>query len=424
MQNKRYVSRVYVLGLIMLIFLWNCGGGGGGGEGGGSSAPSPWQGIKQLGVTGLHTIASCVTTDSSGNVYVTGYTTGGLDGNTPTGTTDLFLTKYNSSGNKIFTKQLGVTGADTAAYGVATDSSGNVYVTGYTTGGLNGNTLTGTTDLFLTKYDSSGNITFTKQLGVTGFSTVANSVAVDSSGNIYVTGGTRGGLDGNTLSGTTDFFLTKYSSSGNITFTKQLGVALANTVANGIAIDSNGNVYVAGFTYGGLDMNVLTGTVDLFLTKYDSSGNKIFTRQLGVAVANTEAYGVAVDLSGNVYISGSTSGGLDGNTLTGTTDFFLTKYDSSGSKTFTKELGAIGTDTVAYGIAVDSSGNIYVSGSTSGGLDGNTLTMSTWLAIRAEALIATPLQGQKTFLSPSMIHRLIYNELQKNRSYLYKWSRS
>jgi hypothetical protein len=95
--------------------------------------------------------------DSGGNVYVTGYTNGGLDGNTLTGAYDFFLTKYDSSGNKVFTKQLGVAGAETYATGVAVDSGDDVYVTGYTNGGLDGNTLTGAYDFFLTKYDSSGN---------------------------------------------------------------------------------------------------------------------------------------------------------------------------------------------------------------------------------------------------------------------------
>ena len=94
--------------------------------------------------------ANGVATDSSGNVYVTGGTKGGLDGNTSAGDTDLFVVKYNSSGTKQWTKQLGTSSGDYAR-GVATDSSGNVYVTGYTGGGLDGNTSAGSSDLFVVK---------------------------------------------------------------------------------------------------------------------------------------------------------------------------------------------------------------------------------------------------------------------------------
>ena len=99
--------------------------------------------------------ANGVATDSSGNVYVTGGTKGGLDGNTSAGNTDLFVVKYNSSGTKQWTKQLGTSSSDTA-YGVATDSSGNVYVTGDTYGGLDGNTNAGDYDIFVVKYNSDG----------------------------------------------------------------------------------------------------------------------------------------------------------------------------------------------------------------------------------------------------------------------------
>ena len=113
----------------------------------------PW--TKQLGTSSVDS-ATGVATDSSGNVYVTGWTGGGLDGNTSAGGSDLFVVKYNSSGTKQWTKQLGTSSYE-SAYGVATDSSGNVYVTGYTGGGLDGNTSAGSADLFVVKYDSNGN---------------------------------------------------------------------------------------------------------------------------------------------------------------------------------------------------------------------------------------------------------------------------
>ena len=120
-----------------------------------SSSSSSADGMPGTYQLATNDYANGVATDSSGNVYVTGGTKGGLDGNTSAGNTDLFVIKYNSSGTKQWTKQLG-TSSDDRTQGVATDSSGNVYVAGYATGGLDGNTSAGSYDLFVVKYNSSG----------------------------------------------------------------------------------------------------------------------------------------------------------------------------------------------------------------------------------------------------------------------------
>jgi hypothetical protein len=329
---------------------------------------------RQMGVAGQGTFGYSVATDANGNVFVAGNTGGGLDGNTLTGTRDFFVTKYNSSGDKQYTRQLGVTGKDTFNKSVATDVNGNVYVAGYTNGGLDGNTLTGILDFFVTKYDSSGVKQYTRQLGVAGTTTFGNSVATDANGNVYVAGYTQGGLDGNTRNGNSDFFVTKYNSSGGKQYTRQLGVAGKLTTGYSVTTDVNSNVYVAGYTYAGLDGNTLTGTRDFFVTKYNSSGDKQYTRQLGVTGKDTFGISVATDANGNVYLTGYTNGGLDGNTLTGTQDFFVTKYNSSGDKQYTRQLGVALQATSGWSLATDASGNVYVAGTTTGGLDGNTLT--------------------------------------------------
>ena len=177
-----------------------------------NTTTSPW--TKQLG-TSSGDYGNDVTTDSSDNIYVTGYTGGGLDGNTTSGNHDIVLVKYNSTGTKQWTKQLGTSSGD---YGndVTTDSSDNIYVTGYTGGGLDGNTTSGNHDIVLVKYNSIGTKQWTKQLG-TSVGDQGLGVTTDSSGNIYVTGLTDGRLDGNTISGGSDIFLVKY----NLTGTKQ-----------------------------------------------------------------------------------------------------------------------------------------------------------------------------------------------------------
>ena len=341
-----------------------------------SSGTKQW--TRQLGVASKVTQCNGVATDTSGNVFIAGYTNGGLDGNTLTGTQDFFVTKYDSSGTKLWTKQLGIASQFTTGSSVATDSSGNVFIAGYTNGGLDGNTLTGIQDFFVTKYDSSGVKQWTRQLGVATYQTSGNSVTTDSSGNIFVGGYTRGGLDGNTLTGSFDFFLTKYDSSGAKQWTQQMGnYGGGNTFGNAVATDNSGNIFIVG-TSSDLDGNVHTGSYDVVVTKYDSSGAKQWTRELGAPYTYTFGYtygnAVATDNSGNIFIGGDTNGDFDGNTLTGLRDFFVAKFDSSGTKQWSKQLGVASVDTLGYGLVADSAGNILITGYTAGGLDGNTLT--------------------------------------------------
>jgi len=337
----------------------------------GGTGTHSWQIAIALGSTGnyqlaTHDFANGVVTDSSGNVYVTGGTKGGLDGNSNKDNADLFVVKYNSSGTKQWTKQYGTDRYDEAR-GVATDSSGNVYVVGGTKGNLNGISNSGRTDAFVIKFNSSGTKQWTKKLG-TWQNDLANGVATDSSGNFYVTGFTYQHLDGNTSAGNADLFVVKYNSSGKKQWTKQLGTSKHDR-ARGVATDSSGNVYVTGDTYGGLDGNTSAGSNDLFVVKYNSSGTKQWTKQLGTSSTDL-ANGVVTDSSGNIYVAGGTYGGLDGNTNTGASDLFVVKYNSSGTKQWTKQMGSSSSD-YDYGVVTDSSGNVYVSGDTYGGLDNN-----------------------------------------------------
>jgi len=326
------------------------------------------QWTKQLG-TSREDYGEDVTTDSSGNIYVTGRTDGGLDGNTHFGDWDIFLVKYNSSGTKQWTKQLGTSSGD-SGYGVTTDSSGNIFVTGQTFGGLDGNTNSGGNDMFLIKYNSGGTILWTKLLG-TSSGGWGSDVTTDSSDNIYVTGTTWGFLDGNTNIGEKDVFLVKYNSSGTKQWTKLLGTSEWDN-GQGVTNDSSGNIYVYGFTFGDIDGNTHSGEYDsdIFLVKFNSSGTKQWTKQLGTSSLEYGT-GVTSDSSGNIYVTGYTKGGLDGNTNSGGTDIFLVKYNSSGTKQWTKLLGTYSYDE-GKGVTTDSSGNIYVTGWTKGGLDGNT----------------------------------------------------
>ena len=202
--------------------------------------------------------------DSSNNIYVTGFT------KSTNGIPDLYLVKYNSSGDNQWSKRINGTGND-YGLGVVVDSSNDIYVSGYADGVFDGNTHSGSNDIILVKYNSSGDKQWTKQLG-TSESDIGRRVTVDSSNNIYVTGWTLGGLDGNTGSGSLDIILVKYNSSGTKQWTKQLGTS-ENDQGLGVMVDSSDNIYVTGQTAGGLDNNTnLGGDSDVFLVKYNSDG--------------------------------------------------------------------------------------------------------------------------------------------------------
>ena len=341
-----------------------------------AAAVSSWVGTKQLGVANQLTFGNAVGTDSRGNVYVTGSTRGGLDGNVVTGVSDFFLTKYTRDGVKVYTKQLGVANKETVGTAVVTDTKNNVYVAGYTTGGLYGNTMQpdSTHEFFISKYDSTGVKQFTRQVGVAGEKKVGIAVTIDANDNIFIAGYTTGALDGYAMTGTVDSFISKFNSDGVKQYTRLLGVAGKETRGYGIATDDHGNVIVAGYTEGSLDDNTLTGSRDFFVAKYDNSGVKQFTRQLGAVGAATVGTAVTVDALGDVFVVGYTEGSLDGNTLTGSRDFFVTKYDPRGVKLFTRQLGAVGAATAGNEVATDISGDVFVAGGTTGGLDGNTRT--------------------------------------------------
>lgn len=108
----------------------------------------------------------------------------------------------------------------------------------------------------------------------------------------------------------------------------------------------------------------------MFLAKYDTDGAKLWIQQLGTADFDN-GYDVSADGSGNIYVTGVTEGGLDGNTNAGYRDMFLIRYDTNGAKLWTRQLGSARSD-YGYGVSVDGSGNAYINGSTEGNLDGNT----------------------------------------------------
>jgi len=337
-----------------------------------------WGGTKQLGASGATTRGFSTATDASGNVYVAGSTTGNLVSGIglSTGNSDFFLSTFSAASAPAVTKQMGVSGTVTIGNSVATDASGNVYVAGSTTGNLVNNTSlsTNTTDMFLARYDSSGNLAASKsiiQLGVIGADTIGYAVATDASGNVYVAGSTTGNLDGNHSTVTTDMFLIKFNAAGAVSYTKQLGASGKNTLGLSVATDANGNVYVTGNSCMAATASTCqNATTYMFLTKYTASGGFVYTNLLGMASADTRGLSVATDSYGNVYVSGITTADFAlGNPLSSSTsDSFLTKYDASGTKVYTRQLGVSGAATSGNAVATYANGNVFVAGDTGGAL--------------------------------------------------------
>ncbi|MCL1474276.1 S8 family serine peptidase [Argonema antarcticum] len=281
--------------------------------------------------TQAHDWASGVTTDSGGNIYIAGMTDYSFIDSSRDA--EAFVVKYDSNGNELWSREWGTTGQDMAR-SVATDTNGNIYVAGVTEGSLDGNVSAGSTDVFLTKYDPNGTKLWTRQLGTAASDSYVYKngiggeygrnviVAVDSGGDAYISGTTEGSLDGNTSAGSQDAFITKYDSNGNKLWTHQLGTR-GDDRAWGVTVDNAGKVYMAGNTSGSLDNKINSGSIDAFVTQYDSNGNQLWTRLLGTATED-RLQDVAVDQVGNIYMTGYTFGSL-GNTNAGHADAWVSK---------------------------------------------------------------------------------------------------
>lgn len=322
--------------------------------------------LRQLG-TVTDDFGFAVAVDGAGNVFLAGATGGVLGGTQTQGGSDIFVAKYDGGGTEMWLRQFGSAGED-AAYGLAVDNLGNILVAGGASGVLGSDPSVGGTDLFVAKYDSLGTRLWLRQ-GGTVSADLAYGVAADGSGNVYAVGATQGGLDGNAGAGNEDLFLIKYDGAGIRLWTRQLGT-VSSDVAYGVALDNAGSVYVAGATAGALDGNIRQGGEDAFLLKFDGNGGLLWSRQFGTVSADT-ARSVACDPFGHISVAGDTFGSLgEFNANAGGSDLFVVRYDAAGSRRWARQLGTVGDDR-GYGVAADAGENAFVAGTVSGALDAN-----------------------------------------------------
>ncbi|MCE2832034.1 MAG: hypothetical protein LW709_08215 [Oxalobacteraceae bacterium] len=308
-----------------------------------------------------------VTTGVDGAIYVGGFALGAFDGQANSGGYDGFLTKYNADGTKAWSKLLG-TSLNEQATCLTTGLDGAIYIGGNTYGALDGQTNSGDNDAFLTKYNPDGTKVWTRLLGSAG-GEAATSLTTGLDGAIYVGGHTSGALDGQTNSGSGDAFLTKYSTDGTKAWTKLLGTS-GSEINIRITSCLDGEIYVGGTTTGALDGQTNSGSGDVFLTKYNADGTKAWTKLLGSS-QNEDSGAITTGLDGAIYIGGTTMGSFDGQTNSGSGDVFLTKYDPDGTKAWTKLLGSAGGE-AATSLTTGLDGAIYVGGYTTAALDGQT----------------------------------------------------
>jgi hypothetical protein len=331
--------------------------------------------------------AASVATDSSGNVVIFGDLFGTMDcgGGTlaSAGVRDVFLAKFDADGNHLWSNRFGDESWE-KAIGVAVDTLRNVFITGYfyDTIDFGGGVLTsaGEGDVFLAKFDANGNYIWSDRFGDAGYQYV-EGIAVDLQGNVVITGFFYGGnidFGGGTLvnAGGVDIFAAKFDTDGTHLWSDNYGDA-DDQSGGSVAIDGSGNVMVAGgfdgtVNFGGQAL-VSSGNKDVFLAKFDPSGNHLWSDSFGDSEWQRVG-GVVADGSESVYLAGSFRGAIDfgGGALTsaGGFDIYVAKFNASGDHVWSQRFGDSGTSMeYAACVAADHSGDVVIAGNFSGTVD-------------------------------------------------------
>lgn len=359
--------------------------------------------------TGAGLVPKAMTLDGAGNVLICGIMNGTIDFNPGAGTNnltvasgyDIFVAKYDASGNYLWAFTTGAAGGSEFPYSIVTDASNNIYITG--TFPINNTdfdpgagsallTNAGSNDIFVAKYDANGAYQWAFRVGGS-LSDDAYDLAMDASGNLLLIGEFNStGVDFDPGAGTSslsapsntdEIFVAKYSSAGAFIWAFQLGGS-SNDIGKSISTDASDNVYITGYFSSsnvdfdpGAGTNIMSsaGSEDIFVGKYNASG----AHQWAFKIGNTfNDYGkcIAVDASGNVYIAGDFNdvtvdfdpGAGSAVLSSASSDLYLAKYDNTGAFQWVNQMGATSTSTQPYDIYIDAE-NVYVSGRSYGAVD-------------------------------------------------------
>lgn len=353
---------------------------------------------KRIGSTSNENAYS-LSLDASANIHITGDYTLPVDFDPNVGVatlnyvgqSDVFVLKLDASGNYIWAKGFGGTNFD-FAYSINVDATGNVYTTGsfqatvdFDPGaGTSNISSSGSSDIFISKLDASGNFVWAKKLGGSS-ADIGRAIKVDGSGNVYTTGEFQGvadfdpnaGVSNLTSSGASDIFVSKLDALGNFVWAKQMAGGTLNDVGNSIWLNSTGSeIITTGYFQNTVDFDpgagisnlTSSGIEDVFISKLDASGNFLMAKQLG-GTGNDLGTQIIQDPSGNIYCIGYFTGTGDFDpgassfnlSSSGNNDIFISKLNSLGNYMWAGKMGGP-NDELGYSITADGSGNIYSSG--------------------------------------------------------------
>ena len=287
---------------------------------------------------------------------------------------DMFIAKYDGNGNVLWVKGMGALDYD-GGLCIAIDAASNCYVTGYFKDStVLGNSRLGSnggSDIFVAKYDSSGNALWAKNAGG-NLDDQGSSIAADAAGNCYVTGFYRGTATFSNIAiksiGDKDVFLSKYDPDGKLLWVRSAG-GFYSDWGNAVTVDNQGNSYITGHFKGSANFgnlkSISAGDKDIFIAKYDKAGNILWTKAAGGKDDYDEGNSIAVDTSGNVFVAGHFMGSATFGKINlasaGNSDLFVAKYDKLGNTLWAKSAGGSEYDG-GRGIALDAAGNVYVTG--------------------------------------------------------------
>jgi hypothetical protein len=318
-----------------------------------------------------------IATDDSGNVFLAGEFSGTLysaSGSlTSAGGSDIVIAKYSPAGSRLWWRSLGGTGLD-QGFDIAPDDLGNVIATGSFSGTVDfgGGTLTsvGEYDAFIAKFDSAGAHLWSKRYGATSTIEYGWDLAVDHSMNV-VMAGSRSSFPSGVP---TLLTLRKLDPAGNELWSETFSVGGMGD-ARGVAVDAAGNIFLTGWFMGAVDFGggslASAGDQDIFVAKFDSSGNHIWSQRYGGGVLDA-AYGIALGDSGSVLTAGTFDGTVDfrGGSLVsaGGGDIFVAKFDSSGNHLWSERFGDWNNQLSSL-VAANGSGSVMLTGHYYGTVD-------------------------------------------------------
>lgn len=357
---------------------------------------------KRMGGAGADE-AQAIALDAAGNIYTVGTFTGTVDFNpaaatnnlaASSGSVDVFAQKLNAAGNYVWAIRNGNAQIDNVR-DVAVDAVGNVYLTGSFIGTVDFNPAGGTAnlisasttfpDFYVQKLTTAGVYSWAKRVGGTGFDE-AYSLALDATGNVYVTGyfslfadfDPGAGADTLFAAPSRDVFILKLTSAGLYVWAKQLDGSLFTSIGNDIYVDAGQNIYLTGYFSATVDFDpgpdslflTSAGGADPFVMKLNPLGELAWARQL-TGISSNQALAFAVDTAGSVYTTGYFANtvdfdpGIDNFNLTtasNASDVFVQKLDSMGELVWARKVGGLKADR-GEAIAVDKLGNVYFAGS-------------------------------------------------------------